>query len=133
MRILLAEDDRNFGRVLKTELEEDGYEVELALDGLEAVLKFIEHTHDFVLLDIKMPKIDGISVLRIIKKLKPDVSAITISGNAGSEEMAESVSLGAMRCLPKPFEIANLKNYIKATFRSAADHIYTCETGESSR
>ncbi len=112
MRILLAEDDRNFGRVLKTELEEKGYDIDLVPDGLEAVMKFIDHSHDFVLLDIKMPKIDGISVLKIIKKLKPDVPAITISGNAGGAEMAESVSVGAMRCLPKPFEIAHLKNEI---------------------
>ena len=116
MRILLAEDDRNFGRVLKTELEEDGYDVELVPDGLEAVLKFIDRAHDFVLLDIRMPKIDGISALKIIKRLNPDVPAITISGHAGSAEMTESVDVGAMRCLPKPFEIADLKDGIKTYF-----------------
>lgn len=116
MRILLAEDDRNFGRLLKTELEEEGYDIELVPNGLEAVLKFIDRAHDFVLLDIKMPKIDGISALRIIKRLNPDVPAITISGNAGNAEMAESVSVGAMRCLPKPFEIADLKDDIRTYF-----------------
>jgi DNA-binding response OmpR family regulator len=116
VRILLAEDDRNFGCVLKTELEEEGYDIDLVQDGLEAVLKFIDRAHDFVILDIKMPKVDGISALTIIKRLNPGVPAITISGNAGSAEMMESVGVGAMRCLPKPFEIADLKNYIKTYF-----------------
>jgi len=109
MRILLAEDDRNFGRILKAELEDDGHEVDLVPDGLDAVLAFIDEAYDFIVLDIKMPKIDGISALRILKKVRPGVPAITISGNAGSGEMAESVKVGAIRCLPKPFEIAQLK------------------------
>ena len=86
LRILLAEDDRNFGRVLKSELENDGYSVDLVADGVEAVLSFIgsNNAYDFVLMDVKMPKLDGINALRIIKSLKQDVPAITISGNAGS-------------------------------------------------
>ena len=115
LEILLAEDDKNFGNVLKSELEEDGYIVTLVNDGVEAVLKFIGKgsDYDFVLLDIKMPMLDGINTLRIIKKLNPDVPAITFSGNAGSGEMAVSVKVGAIRCLTKPFEIAQLKNDIK--------------------
>ena len=115
LEILLAEDDKNFGNVLKSELEEDGYIVTLVNDGVEAVLKFIGKgsDYDFVLLDIKMPMLDGINTLRIIKKLNPDVPAITFSGNAGSGEMAASVKVGAIRCLTKPFEIAQLKSDIK--------------------
>lgn len=113
--ILLAEDDKNFGNVLKSELDEDGYIVTLVNDGVAAVLKFIgkESDYDFVLLDIKMPMLDGINALRIIKKLNPDMPAITFSGNAGSGEIAESAKAGAIRCLTKPFEIAQLKNDIK--------------------
>jgi CheY-like chemotaxis protein len=115
LNILLAEDDRNFGRVLKSELEDDGYAVDLVGDGVEAVLNFIErdNAYDFLLMDIKMPKLDGINALRIIKRLNRDVPAITISGNAGSGEMAESVRAGAIRCLTKPFEISQLKDEIK--------------------
>ena len=113
MKILVVEDDKNFGRVLAGELKEDGNTIDLAVDGVEAVLKFIDGEYDFVLLDIKMPKLDGISALRIIKKLNPAVPAITYSGNAGSGEMAEAVKAGAMRCFTKPFEIAKLKEEIK--------------------
>ncbi len=113
MNILIAEDDRNFGRILKAELEENGYDVDLAIDGVTAVLQFINSKYDFVLFDIKMPRLDGIDALRIIKRLNPNVPAITFSGNAGSGEMAESVKAGAIRCLTKPFAIALLVGEIR--------------------
>jgi len=114
-RILIADDDRNFGAVLKSELERDGYDVTLATDGVEAVISFLDlpATYAFVLLDIKMPRLDGINALRIIKKVQPEVLAITFSGNAGSGEMAESVRAGAIRCITKPFGISQLKEDLK--------------------
>lgn len=108
MKILVVEDDRNFGRVLTSALKDDGYEVDLAADGVEGVLRCIDTLYDFVLLDIRMPKLDGINALRIIKKIDPETAAMTYSGNAGSGEMAESVKAGAIRCLTKPFEISQL-------------------------
>jgi two-component system OmpR family response regulator len=113
MRILIAEDDKNFGYVLRGELAENGHEIDLALNGVEAVMKFIEQKYDFVLLDIKMPHLDGINALRIIKKLNSSVAAITYSGNAGSGEMADSVKAGAIRCLTKPFAITQLRDELK--------------------
>lgn len=114
-KILLVEDDRKFSAVLKDDLEEEGYAVDLCEDGVEAVLNFISYgkDYDFVLLDIKMPKLDGINALKIIKRLNPNVPAITFSGNAGSGEMAESVKAGSLRCLVKPFELDYLKAEIK--------------------
>jgi CheY-like chemotaxis protein len=113
MNILIAEDDRNFGKILKTELQEEGYTIDLVNDGVEAVLRCIDEKYDFLIFDIKMPKLDGINALRIIKRINPRIPAVTISGNAGSGEMAESVKVGAIRCLTKPFEIAQLKQEIK--------------------
>ncbi len=109
MKILLAEDDRAFGTILRKELEDDGYAVDLVIDGVEAVLRAIENNYDFVILDIKMPRLDGINALKIIKKLYPSLPAITISGNAGNGEMADSVRVGALRCFTKPFVIEQLK------------------------
>ena len=113
MKILLADDERNFGNVFKNELEEEGYKVDLAADGVEAVLKFIDDDYDFILFDRKMPKLDGINALRIIRRLNPDIAAITFSGNAGTGEMAESVKAGAMRCFTKPFEVSQIKEEIR--------------------
>lgn len=113
MNILIVEDDRNFGHILQTELKENGYDVGLACDGVSAVLEFIDRNYDFALIDIKMPRLDGIDALKIMKKLKPRVRAITFSGNAGRGEMAESVRAGAIRCLTKPFGIRQLVAEIK--------------------
>ena len=116
MRILIVEDDKNFSIVLRQELEDAGHTVEHAVDGVEGVLRCIQETFDFVLLDIKMPKLDGINALRIIKKVRPDLPAITYSGNAGSGEMAESLRAGAIRCFIKPFSIAQLRDEIERHF-----------------
>lgn len=110
MKILLAEDDRNFGVVLSGELAQDGNTVDIAYDGVEAVINFISKPdYDFIILDIRMPILDGINALRIIRKMNPAVPAVIISGNAGSGEMLESARAGAIRCLSKPFEIDQLK------------------------
>lgn len=116
MKILVAEDERNFGRVLETELTEIGHEVDLVVDGVEAVLRCIDREYDFALLDIKMPRLDGINALRIIKRLRPELPAITYSGNAGNGEMAESIRVGALRCLTKPLSIARLREEIEGYY-----------------
>jgi two-component system response regulator AtoC len=113
VRILLADDDRNFGTVLKNELEEERHVVDVVSDGVEAVLRFINNVYDFVLLDIRMPRLTGIDALRIIRRINPGVPVITFSGKAGDVEMAESVRCGAMKCFRKPFEIAQIKDSIK--------------------
>ncbi len=113
MRILVAEDERNFGRVLETELTDIGHEVDLVPDGVEAVLRCIEREQDFALLDIKVPRLDGINALRIIKRLRPELPAMTYSGNARSGEMADSIRAGAVRCLSKPLSLAALREKIE--------------------
>ena len=112
--ILLAEDDKNFGSVLQNELQEDGYAVCLAPDGVEAILSFLTRAYDFVLLDIRMPRLNGIDALRIIKTINPAVPVITFSGTAGSREQQESVEAGSIKFLVKPFQIDLLKEEIKS-------------------
>jgi DNA-binding response OmpR family regulator len=112
MNILLAEDDKNLGIIMKNELEEEDYKIDLVHDGVEAVLNFIEKPYDFILLDIKMPVLDGISALRIIKKLNPRVPVIAFSGNAGTDQIEESRRAGAIKCFNKPFAIRELKDCI---------------------
>ena len=113
LNILLGEDDKNFGLVLKRELEESQYKVDLVPNGVEAVLSFVTHSYNFVLLDIVMPRLGGIDALRIIKKINPRVPVITFSGNAGSREIEESIVCGAIKCFRKPFGIGQLKEDIR--------------------
>jgi DNA-binding response OmpR family regulator len=113
LNILLAEDDKNFGAVMKKEMEEENYTVDLVHDGVQVVLSSFDKKYDLVLIDIMMPKLDGINALRIIKKINPDVSAIIFSGNMGHDEIEESLKAGACGYFTKPFEIAELRNYIE--------------------
>jgi DNA-binding response OmpR family regulator len=117
VNILLADDDRRFGLVLKNELEGGIHNVDLVDDGVKAVLSFIDRAYEFVILDLKMPRLDGNDTLKIIKKLNPHVPVITISGNAGDTDVAESLNCGAMKCLIKPFRIEQLKSDIKGFFK----------------
>jgi len=114
LNILLAEDDKNFGIVLKNELEEEGYAVNLVNDGVEAVLHFIEEPYDLLLIDIKMPKLDGISTLKIIKKLNSAIPVIIFSGNTGFSHIEEMLKMGVIRYFLKPFEMQDLKECIKS-------------------
>ena len=113
VNILLADDDKNFCTVLKNELEEEKHTVDVVSDGVEAVLRFVNNIYDFVLLDIRMPRLNGIDALRIIKTINPNVPTIAFSGNAGSSEMSETLRCGAIKCFTKPFAIAQLKEDIK--------------------
>lgn len=113
MKILLAEDDRTFGSILQRELEDECCHVDLVSNGVEAVLSFIRISYDFVLLDLRMPRLSGTDALRIIKAINFRVNVITFSGNALESEMAETVQCGAIKCFSKPFAISQLKEEMK--------------------
>jgi len=113
MHILLIEDDKNFGLILKNELEAEAHQVDLACDGVEGVLHFIHDHYEMVLLDIRMPRLTGTDALRIIRSLDPDVQVIAFSGNAGEREIQETLDAGAKQCLQKPFALSRLKMELK--------------------
>jgi two-component system response regulator AtoC len=115
---LLAEDDRNFAAILKNELIEGGYHVGHVSDGVEAVLNFVAKPYHFVLLDIRMPRLGGVDALKIIKKINPNIPVISFSGNAGENEVEETIRCGAMKCLRKPFKLMHLKKYIDETLKN---------------
>ncbi len=118
MKILLAENDKNFGIVLKTELEQENYEVDLVTNGTEAIFNFMERSYSLVILDMNIPRLSGIETLRIIKKLNPQIPVVAFSAHAYSKEISESIQHGATKCLAKPFPLAQLTNDIR-TFLSA--------------
>ena len=113
VKILIADDDKNFRSVLKSEIEEEEYSVDIVGDGVEAVLMFMTNPYDLVMLDLIMPRLSGTDTLKIIKKCNPDVPVITFSGKAGDVEVEESLNRGALKSLRKPFEIDQLKELIR--------------------
>ena len=112
-RILVVDDEKDLADYLADELKIEGYETATSYDGVEAVLKIIELSWDAVLMDIRMPKLNGINALRIIRRIRPNLPVIMFTGQAGQAEMLESTRLGAYTCLLKPVSTENLFRTIK--------------------
>ncbi|GAB2779120.1 sigma-54-dependent transcriptional regulator [Salinimicrobium soli] len=118
-KILLIEDEAAIRRVLIKILTEENnsYEVEEAADGLEGIEKIREQEYDLVLCDIKMPKMDGVEVLEAVKKLKPEIPIVMISGHGDLDTAVNTMRMGAFDYISKPPDLNRLLN----TVRNALD------------
>lgn len=118
-KILVIEDEAAIRRVLVKILSEesDKYLVEEAEDGLIGIEKIRKDDYDLVLCDIKMPKMDGVEVLEAIKKLKPEIPIVMISGHGDLDTAVNTMRLGAFDYISKPPDLNRLLN----TVRNALD------------
>jgi len=118
-RILIIEDEASIRRVLTKILSEenDTYQVEDAEDGLIGFEKIKNNDYDLVLCDIKMPKMDGVEVLQSVKKIKPEIPIVMISGHGDMETAIQTMRLGAFDYISKPPDLNRLLN----TVRNALD------------
>lgn len=118
-KILIIEDEAAIRRVLTKILSEesDTYNVEEAEDGLAGLDKIKNNDYDLVLCDIKMPKMDGVEVLEAIKKIKPEIPFVMISGHGDMETAIQTMRLGAFDYISKPPDLNRLLN----TVRNALD------------
>lgn len=118
-RILIIEDEASIRRVLTKILSEesDSYQVEEAEDGLAGLEKIRNNEYDLVLCDIKMPKMDGVEVLEEVKKIKPEIPMVMISGHGDMETAINTMRLGAFDYISKPPDLNRLLN----TVRNAVD------------
>lgn len=118
-KILIIEDEAAIRRVLTKIIaeENDTYQVENAEDGLEGLEKISKSDFDLVLCDIKMPKMDGVEVLERIKKLKPEIPVVMISGHGDLDTAVNTMRLGAFDYISKPPDLNRLLN----TVRNALD------------
>ena len=102
-KILVVDDElvviKSAERVLKSE----GYQIEGALGGREAILKIEQGAYDLVFTDLKMPEVDGITLIRWIKKSKPNIGIVIITGYPSQDTMKEAIELGIIDYVPKPF------------------------------
>ena len=118
-KILIIEDEATIRRVLVKILSEenDSYIVEEAEDGLRGIEKIKNEDYDLVLCDIKMPKMDGVEVLEAVKKIKPEIPMVMISGHGDLETAVNTMRLGAFDYISKPPDLNRLLN----TVRNALD------------
>ena len=114
-KILIIEDEESIRRVLKKVLiqENKKYEIVEAVDGVDGISKINSGKYDLILCDIKMPKKDGIEVLKYVLKESPSTPTIMISGHGDLETAVESMRLGAFDYISKPPDLNRLLNSVR--------------------
>jgi len=110
--ILICDDEEGIRESLKLILEKD-YDLSFAVDGNEAINIIKKNPVDVVIMDIKMPRMDGIETMRKLKHIKPDARILVTSGYKSVETAQEAVAAGAADYIVKPFERSDIVKAIK--------------------
>ena len=121
MKILLVEDNIQLNKALTTLLKRNDYLVDSALDGEEALICLKEYTYDVIILDIMLPKIDGLEVLTRARRNNIQTPIILLTAKGTIEDKVTGLDLGADDYLPKPFNTEELLARIRALLRRKAD------------
>ena len=116
-RILVVDDQQAIRKTLRDILEFEKYTVDEAVDGLDCMVKLKKADYDVVVMDIKMPKMDGMEALERVQMLAPDTPVIMISGHANIDTAVEAVKKGAFDFISKPPDL----NRMLITVRNAMD------------
>jgi DNA-binding response OmpR family regulator len=117
-RILLVDDERAILTLLSYPLRKDGYEVVQAADGSEALSRFAEGRFDLVVLDVMMPKLDGLEVCRRLRA-RSSVPIIMLTAKAEEIDKVLGLELGADDYITKPFSMREFRSRVKAALRRA--------------
>jgi two-component system chemotaxis response regulator CheY len=115
IRILIVDDSSLVRLYYRDTLEKAGFEVEQAINGIEAMEKVLTQTYDLAIVDINMPRMDGISFVRSLRRSTPDVSslpALMITTEAGQQDIVDARSAGANFYLVKPVSEAELLRHV---------------------
>lgn len=115
-RILVVDDEEILLKGLKYSLEQEGYEIDTAIDGVEALEKALSNQYDLIILDLMLPKMDGLEVCKKIRE-KSIVPIIILTAKGEDTSKVLGLEFGADDYLTKPFNILELKARIKAIFR----------------
>ena len=107
-RVLVVEDDKNLGKVLTDYLTSKNYLVQLAEDGEIGFDFFTNNDYDIIILDVMMPKKDGFSLAKDIRKMNKDIPIIFLTAKSHKENIIKAFNLGADDYLTKPFSIEEL-------------------------
>src|SRR5713226_7002999 len=118
-RVLVVDDEQSLRKVLAATLQREGYEVQVAADGQEALLALDRDGADVVVTDLVMPKMDGLSLLRKVVAKHPDVPVIVVTAHGRVDSAVEAMKAGAFDFVTKPFEHADLKGIIAKAARQS--------------
>jgi heavy metal response regulator len=117
MRILVVEDEKKVAGFIKKGLEEEGYAIDVAFDGSEGLLMALDGVHDLIILDINLPKMDGLRVLQEFRKNQGKTPVLLLTVRAAIEDKVLGLDTGADDYLTKPFSFQELLARIRALLR----------------
>ena len=121
IKILLVDDEKQFVDTLAERPAMRGFSARVAYDGPQA-LKAVEEPTDVIVLDLRMPGMDGFEVLRSVKKSNPQVQVIILTGHGGDAEEQTAYRMGAYNFLKKPMDIDELLNSIRMAYRDKVEN-----------
>ncbi len=121
-KVMIVDDERSFADTLAERLKIRDYHVAAAYDGRQALELVKKSNFDVVVLDVSMPEVDGIQVLREIKQIKPLTEVIMLTGKATVETAIEGMKLGALDYLMKPCETEDLTEKIDMAYKRKSEH-----------
>ena len=121
-KLLLVEDDEALRFIVKDNLEQNGYHVEIAEDGEIALKLFTENSFDLVILDVMLPKIDGFQVAETIRKTDEHIPIIFLTARSMTEDKITGLTIGGDDYIPKPFSMEELLLKIKIFLKRSQTH-----------
>ena len=121
IKILLVDDEKQFVDTLSERLEMRGFTARVAYDGPQA-LEMVKMPTDVIVLDLRLPGMDGFEVLKAVKKSNPDVQVIILTGHGGDAEEKTAYRMGAYSFLRKPMDIDDLLSSIRMAYRDKVEN-----------
>lgn len=126
MRLLIAEDERDLNKILAERLKAEHYSVDSCYDGQEALDYLASAEYDAVILDIMMPVLDGLSVLRTMRRKNDSTPVLLLTAKDSIEDRVQGLDAGANDYLVKPFAVEELLARIRVLLRKPAETPKTC-------
>jgi len=117
IRLLLVDDEEGYVKVLAKRMTRRNMEVMTALSGSEGIQRLRKQDFDVAILDLKMEDMDGIEVLRVFKKMVPDMPVIMLTGHGTEKAAREGLEMGAFDYLMKPCDLEELVEKIRVACR----------------
>ena len=123
IKVLLVDDEKGYINVLSNRLSKRSINATKAFSGTQAIQILRKKDFDVVVLDLKMEDMDGIEVLKIMKKMAPEVPVIFLTGHGSQEAAREGIAFGAFDYLTKPCEISQLIEKIKQAYQYQLEEV----------
>lgn len=120
-RILIVEDEHKISRIIELQLKHAGYETDTAFDGSEAIVKVSLNKYALILMDVMMPKTDGITACNAIKKIYPEAKIIMLTAKDDIQDVINGLDSGADDYVTKPFVFDELLARIRANVRKKSE------------